>query len=289
MTTRSVRRAATALLLAAFAATASAQPTASARPAATRATGAPQTLEYAAMDFAFRGPTTAAAGLATIRLTNTGQKLHHIQLFRLTGGKRMAQLFPLLLAKKSIHDAPEWAVPAGGPSAALPGQSISVRQRLEPGYYAVICWVPAPDGQPHFMKGMVTELQVTGTAAPVTEPVATVRVTLREYAASLSTPLTAGRHTLRIDNLGKQDHEFLLVRLKPGRTAEDVDRWSGGGQVGPAPIEEWMGLAGISPGDVAWLDVELKAGRYVIFCLAPDASDGKPHFHHGFKQMVTLR
>jgi hypothetical protein len=241
------------------------------------------------MDFAFRGPTTATAGLATIRLTNTGQRLHHIQLFRLADGRRMAQLFPLLVAKKSIHDAPEWAVPAGGPSAALPGQSISVRQRLDPGYYAVICWIPAPDGQPHFMKGMVTELHVTGNVTPITEPEADVRVTLREYAATLSTPLTAGRHTLRIENSGRQDHEFLLVRLKPGRSPEDVDRWSGGGQVGPSPIEEWMGLAGISPGAVAWLDLELKAGRYVIFCLAPDVSDGKPHFHHGFRQLVTVR
>jgi hypothetical protein len=50
-----------------------------------------------------------------------------------------------------------------------------------------------------------------------------------------------------------------------------------------------MGLAGISPGAVAWLDLELEAGRYVIFCLAPDVSDGKPHFHHGFRQLVTVR
>jgi hypothetical protein len=280
---RHVRHTVGAVLLAAIAASASAQP---ASPGAARTA---QTLSYSAMDFAFRGPTTATPGLATIRLTNTGQKLHHIQLFRLTGGRRMAELFPLLVANKSIHGAPEWAVPSGGPSAALPGQSIRVRQRLEPGYYAVICWIPAPDGQPHFMKGMVTELQVVGAAAPMSEPAADVRVTLREYTATLSTPLTSGRHTLRIENIGRQDHEFLLVRLKPGRSPEDVERWSGGGQIGPPPIEEWMGLAGIGPGAVAWLDVELTAGRYVILCLAPDESDGKPHFHHGFRQLVTVR
>lgn len=246
------------------------------------------TLDYTAMDFAFRGPSSAAAGLATIRLTNTGSKLHHIQLFRLDEGKRLADLFPVLYANKGVHGAPEWAKPAGGPSAALPGQTIAVRQHLSPGRYGVVCWIPAPDGQAHFMKGMMSELEVRGPAKPVIEPVATIRVSLREYNATLSTPLTAGRHTLRIENLGSQDHEFLLVRLKPGKTPEDVDRWSGAGQVDPSPAEEWVGMAGIEPGGVAWLDVDLRPGTYAIVCFAPDRRDGRPHFAHGFRRVITV-
>lgn len=245
-------------------------------------------LEYTAMDFAFRRPATASPGLVTIRLANTGTKLHHVQLFRLEDGKRLADLFPLLYANKGVHGAPAWAVPAGGPSAALPGQSIALRQRLEPGRYAVICWIPAPDGQAHFMKGMMTELEVRGPAVTATEPAATVRVSLREYHATLSTPLRAGRHTLRVENLGTQVHEFLLVRLKPGKSPEDVDHWSASGQVDASPVERWVGMAGIAPGGVAWLDVEIEPGTYAILCFAPDRKDGQPHFAHGFRRVLTV-
>lgn len=251
--------------------------------------GAQQVLEFTAMDFAFRGPARATAGLATLRLRNTGKALHHVQMFRLEDGKRLADLFPVLYANAGVHNAPSWARAAGGPSAALPGQVIEVRQHLAPGRYAVICWIPAPDGQAHFMKGMMTEFEVVGAAPPVVEPEAGIRVTLNEYRASLSTPLTRGSHTLRIENVGRQDHEFLIVRLKPGKAPEDVDRWSGMGQVDEAPVESWMGMAGIAPGGVAWLTVSLRPGRYAIICFAPDRRDGRTHFEHGFRQVIEVR
>jgi hypothetical protein len=250
---------------------------------------AQQVLELTAMDFAFRAPPRATAGLTTIRLRNTGAKLHHVQLFRLEQGKRLSDLFPVLYANKGIHNAPAWAVAAGGPSAALPGQSIEVTQRLEPGRYAVICWIPAPDGQLHFMKGMMAELEVTGPAPAQPEPRASIRVALSEYRATFSTPLSAGTHTLRLENTGRQDHEFLLVRLKPGQSPEDVEHWSGAGQTTAAPMESWVGLAGIRPGGVAWLTVTLTPGRYAVICLAPDERDGRPHLAHGFRQVIEIR
>lgn len=251
--------------------------------------GAQQLLEFTAMDFAFRAPARATPGLTTIRLRNTGAKLHHVQLFKLEEGKRLADLFPVLYANKGIHNAPAWARAAGGPSAALPGQTIEVTQQLAPGRYAVICWIPAPDGQLHFMKGMMAELEVAGAAQAAAEPRATVRVSLSEYRATFSTPLTRGSHTLRIENTGRQDHEFLLVRLKPGMSPEDVEHWSGGGQTTPAPMESWVGLAGIVPGGVAWLNVTLTPGRYAVICLAPDRGDGRPHLAHGFRQVIEVR
>lgn len=252
-------------------------------------TGAQAVLEFTAMDYAFRAPATVAAGLTTIRLRNTGTKLHHVQLFRLNDGKRLADLFPLLYRAGSIRGAPAWAVPAGGPSAALPGRSIAVRQPLAPGRYAAICWIPAPDGQLHFMKGMMVEFEVTGSSAPTAEPRAAVRVSLREYEARLSQPLTRGPQTLRVENVGRQAHEFLLVRLADGKSVEDVEAWSGRGQPGAAPVEDWVGMAGIAPGGVAFLDVTLTPGRYALFCLSPDEGDGRAHLHHGFRSVITVR
>lgn len=253
----------------------------------TRAATAATPLDFVAMDYAFRGPSRAAAGLHRIRLRNTGSKLHHVQLIRLDEGKRLGDVFPILQRNKGLHGLPAWAKPAGGVSAALPGQSIAITQRLAAGRYAVICWIPTEDGQIHVMKGMMTELEVTAaTAQEAAEPVATRRVTLTEYKANWSAPLARGRQTLRIENTGKQSHELLVVRLAPGKSMSDVERWTG---TGPAPMEMWTGLASIAPGGVAWLDLDVTPGRYAIFCFAPDARDAKPHAEHGFLQIVDIR
>ncbi|MBL0940427.1 MAG: hypothetical protein IBJ03_16150 [Gemmatimonadaceae bacterium] len=262
--------------------------------ASLRAQSAPRSasrvLEFTAMDFAFRSPAKGTAGLNTIRLTNTGKKLHHVQLFKLEDGKRLADLFPILNANKGVHNTPKWAVAAGGVSAALPGQSIAIRQQLAPGRYAVICWVPSGDGQVHVMKGMMSELEITPspTAPREVEPASDIRVTLKEYAATFSTPLTRGKHTLRIENVGAQDHEFLLVKLKPGKTPADVGHWAETGQITPSPVETWSGLAGIASRGVAWLDVDLTPGTYAVVCFSPDRRDGKPHSLHGFSHVVRV-
>lgn len=251
--------------------------------------GAATPLDYVAMDYAFRGPARTAAGLHRIRLNNTGTKLHHVQLIRLEDGKRLGDVFPILQRNKGLHGLPSWAKPAGGVSAALPGRNIEITQRLAAGRYAVICWIPTDDGQIHVMKGMMTELEVTPSSArDIADPVATRRVTLTEYQATWSAPLARGRQTLRIENAGKQSHELLVVRLAPGKTMRDVERWSGTG-AGPAPMEMWTGLASIAPGGVAWLELDVTPGRYAIFCFAPDARDAKPHAEHGFLQIVDIR
>ncbi len=249
-------------------------------------------VEFVAMDYAFRAPATAAAGPTTIALRNTGAKLHHVQLYRLEEGKRLSDLYPVLLRNRGIANLPAWAVPAGGPSAALPGQTIAVQQELLAGRYAVLCWIPAADGQLHFMKGMVAELEVTPAAIPTpprTDRATAVRATLREYGVSFSEPLSVRTRSIRIENRGRQAHEFLLVRLAPGKTVDDVAHWSERGQEGPSPVEEWSGVAGIAPGMVAWLEVALRPGRYAVFCLAPDSADGRPHLLHGFRQVIDVR
>lgn len=247
-------------------------------------------IDFVAMDYAFRGPASVTAGMHSITLRNTGTRLHHVQLYRLEEGKRLSDLFPILYRNKGIAGAPSWAVPAGGPSAALPGQTIRVRQALAPGRYAAICWIPAPDGQLHFMKGMMMEFEVvapTGSARTA-EPVANLRATLREYSVNFDAAPSAGRHTIRIENAGRQAHEFLLVRLAPGKSVDDVAHWSERGQEGASPVEEWSGVAGLRPGGVAWLDVNLRRGSYAIFCLSPDARDGRPHLLHGFRMTFTV-
>ena len=248
-------------------------------------------LSLVAMDYAFRAPPRAPAGLVRVTLRNEGRRLHHAQLFRLDEGKRLSDLYPLVVARRGIGGLPGWAVPAGGPSAALPGTTIGVTTTLRPGRYAVICWVPAADGQPHFMKGMMAELEVTGTAAPApAAATAATRVEVREYQVTFVSPPTAGPARLHVVNRGTQPHEVLIVRLAPGATLEDVARWSERGQPdGPRPVEDWQGVAAIAPGAEAWLELTWRPGRYAVFCLSPDTGDGRPHLLHGLHREFVVR
>jgi hypothetical protein len=138
------------------------------------------------------------------------------------------------------------------------------------------------------MKGMVRPLTVTGPARTgVAEPSADIVIKLVDYDFQLSKPLTAGRHTIRIENAGPQEHELAIVRLEPGKTPADFAAW-GMKQVGPAPGKMLGGVSGIVPGMHASIDVDFTPGRYGFLCFAPDSKDGKPHFLHGMAKLLEV-
>jgi hypothetical protein len=237
----------------------------------------PQLLTFTAMDFAFRAPATATAGLATIRLVNQGTKLHNVQLVRLAEGKTLRDLVAAWQKKEPF---PAWAVAVGGPTAAWRGQTIEATVLLEPGRYGVVCWVPAPDGQLHLMKGMMSQLEVTGAAtAGVALPKADVTVKLFDYNYLISGALRSGTRAIRVDNSGPQTHELVFVKLAPGKTAMDAAKWAEGGQVTDPPGEMVAGVSGLAPGRAAVIRPTLTKGRYALVCFVPDAKSAK-HLAH---------
>ena len=50
-------------------------------------------------------------------------------------------------------------------------------------------------------------------------------MTLNDYSFTTSKPITAGRHTIKIENEASQSHELVLARLAPGKKAEDLPAW----------------------------------------------------------------
>lgn len=241
-------------------------------------------LTVTAADYTFEAPAEAPAGLTTIRLINRGPSPHHIQLVKLADGKRLEDL----LGAMKGEAFPEWATMAGGPAPPEIGQTSTSIQMLEPGTYALICFIPAPDGMPHVMKGMSRELRVIGPPKPdAEEPEADIVAKLVDYDFELSAPLTAGRHIIRVENAGPQPHEIVLIRLQPGKTPEDFARW-GMKQEGPPPGTIHGGVSAIMPGAHVFVDVDLPPGEYGLLCFLPDAKDGKPHFVHGMARSTTV-
>jgi hypothetical protein len=52
------------------------------------------------------------------------------------------------------------------------------------------------------------------------------------YGFKFSKPLTAGKHTIRVMNIGTQEHEAVMVKLAPGKTMKDLDAWFESGMKG---------------------------------------------------------
>ena len=256
--------------------------------AASAAASAPQEITITSRDFTFTAPDTVNPGLTRIRYVNEGPNLHHAFLIRLTEGKTLADFGAAMQSMKPGDAFPSWAIDAGGPNPVEIGKEGVVTQELLPGNYALICVVDIPDKVMHVMKGMSAMIVVRD--APMvasTPPTPDVTMTLADYQFGLSTPLTAGKHVIKVDNAAAQPHEVLLFRLADGKTPEDFGKW-GADYKGPPPGEVMGGVAPFKSGQSLYLEVDLTPGNYLLVCFVPDATDGKPHVEHGMIMPITI-
>jgi hypothetical protein len=238
-----------------------------------------------ATEFAFDAPAEIPAGLTTFQLVNRGQVMHHVQIVKLDAGKSVSDFFAALRAGGA---PPAWAHEVGGPNAPDPGGRANATLELAPGDYLLLCFVDMPGGVPHVMKGMVKPLKVVpARSARAARPAVDVTMTLDDYRFTLSRPLKPGRQTIRVENGARQPHEVELIRLAPGKTAQDLMAWMGNMQ-GPPPASAIGGVAGLHGGGWNTFTADLAPGDYVLICFVPDAGDGKPHFMHGMMQTVHV-
>jgi plastocyanin len=240
-----------------------------------------------AKDYAFAAPASIRAGVTTLHLTNEGTELHHAQLIKLEQGKTVEDLAQ---AFKNSGPPPSWVKFVGGPNAVAPGGKANATAVLAPGRYAYVCFVFGPDGVIHAAKGMMTPFEVTGdsSAARAELPAASATIRMADYTFESSRPLTAGRHTIRVENAGPQPHELALLRLAPGKTVEDFAHWAEGGMKGPPPAEPLGGVALLDKGASGNFTTDLAKGNYGLICFVPDAKDGKPHLAHGMMKTFTV-
>ena len=151
----------------------------------------------------------------------------------------------------------------------------------------MICLIPRADGMPHFAKGMAHMITVTGPAQATAEPAADLTVKLVDYDFQFSTPITAGHHTIRVENAGQQWHEMVLVKLSTGKTAMDFAAWAQK-MTGPPPGDFHGGVTGILPGAHMFIVTDLAPGDYGLICFFPDMKDGKAHLEHGMVKTIKV-
>ncbi|MDF1504642.1 hypothetical protein [Roseisolibacter sp. H3M3-2] len=264
-----------------------------ARPAvakvAAKRAAAPRVVTIKTMDYAFEAPASIPAGTTTFRIENAGKELHHVWLVKLEQGKTVGDYLQALQAvAKGEAPPPSWAVDVGGPQPGVPGALADGTLTLDAGNYVIVCHIPAPDGQPHIAKGMYKPLTVTPSREAADEAKADLTMTLKDYGFEFSTPLTAGRRTIRIVNAAEQFHEAFIVKLAPGKTTKDALAWVEGGMKGPPPMMPVGGASGLAKGRSMQFTADFAEGEYGLLCFLPDAKDGKPHVAHGMFTQITV-
>jgi hypothetical protein len=248
----------------------------------------PPVITVVANDFALTLPAQVPAGVVTFRLVNHGKEFHHAQLIRLEGGKTAGDFLRVFT---DTAPTPAWVRYLGGPVGTAPGQDREATSRLTPGHYAVVCRIVSADGVMHVMKGMIREFEVVERRDAVSDslPTASDTVTLNDYGFVSSRPLTAGRHTIRVENAGPQPHEVVMLKLALGKTPADFAQWGLAGRHGPAPAAPVGGVEFLDQGAGGVFVVDLAPGEYGYICFVPDAKDGKRHFRHGMVKQFTVR
>ena len=252
----------------------------------------PTAVSLTATDYAFEAPDTIPAGFSTFRLVNNSEQHHMAQLIKLHGGRTLDDFLQAYgEAFRTAGPRPEWAKRLGGPGVAEPHGESNATQYLEAGSYAWICLVnPPPDRIPHVMKGMAHPfvVQASGaTAAAPTAPQAGFVIRLVDYGFIMSgAPVTAGRHTIRVENLGAQPHEVGLLKLAPGKTMAELEAWLKDLQ-GPPPATSVGGVSSLAATTEAYFEADLTVGDYVLFCLVT-APDGRTHAAHGMIQHIRI-
>ncbi len=268
------------------AATATAAPSPAAEQAA--AAGSIPVVTITASDYKYDAPDTITAGITTLKLVNKGPELHHVQLFRLTGGKTFADLMAGMKSMAPNAPLPPWIEVVAGPNAPVPGGEQSLTEELTAGNYAILCLIPSADHMPHFAKGMMRSLTVIpATGAVAAAPVSDIKVTMTDYAWDVTPAISAGKHIIRVENAAAQQHEMFIVRLEKGKTPLEVAEWAESPK-GPPPGMPMGGMSGMMKGAVAYVPVDLTAGEYALICFIPDAKDGKPHYVHGMMKTFTV-
>ncbi len=263
----------------------------------------PEIIEITALHHAFRAPDEIPSGWVTYRVNNErAEEIHEVSLALLPDGKTQEDYLEEVIPVwenvwERIHTGeideqaeavqlanevlPEWNrevryVRARG--LISPARSTMNTQYLEPGNYALSCWLKSADGQLHISHGMSRPLTVTEQKSEGTAPVADVGLSISDGEIKNEGTLQRGTQTIALRMSGENAHDNVhLVRMAEDTDLAAVSSWmnwySAGGLQAPAPAEFLGGVHTYghrSPDNRAYFTVEnVEPGRYAWLVQAP--------------------
>lgn len=246
-------------------------------------------VDVAAGEFFLRAPDTIRAGLVTFRLSQIGDRLtnpakveaenlappspendptrafHMLWVTRLEPGRTVNEWYE---AKVKREPTP-WAVDLGGPSAAEPPGTSNATMVLEPGNYVLVCHVGSARedrSRSHLLKGMFRALTVLpGSTYPAELPSAhaVARIT-GTGQIELQGTLRRGKQRIRVINETATAHEFIVLRVKPGRTAQEAVTWRRSDGTAH-PTASIGGFSDVPPGATRITTIDFGSGSHVLW------------------------
>jgi hypothetical protein len=242
-------------------------------------------LTVTATEYSYRLKGHLHPGWADIRFVNHGSEPHMMAVIRLKPDVTLDQVNQALMsddqsAAAAVVDAPQDET-YGTPALLDAGHATEVvTNNLRAGHYAVVCFVPAPDGRPHFAHGMVRLFDVSGKRIDAKAPHSNRTVRLTDGNIK-GVGRSVGQHaTLKITNTGNAPHSFSIAHLRKGKTAEDAVAYFGAEfsdqpVKGPAPGVLVGGVDSMQPGQTAFVRLDLEPGRYAYASTAGDEESGQ--------------
>lgn len=118
-------------------------------------------VEVTAVEYAFEdAPESVPAGMVAFKMANEGEEEHEMILFARAEGETRSFQELVELPEEESEDAVRFV----GAAFAPPGADGVVLADLEPGDYAMACFIPVggtEDGPPHVAEGMLAEFTVS--------------------------------------------------------------------------------------------------------------------------------
>lgn len=224
-------------------------------------------------------PDSLPSGWTRIRMRTEGPN-HAAALFRLPPGTSKAKLAAFLANLDTAGGTPVGALALGGRIAGDDGEIVVA---LTPGQYVFTCLIKGENGHRHGIAGESRYLVVTARAKASSKPRAPVAMRMTDFAYAGPDRWPAGSYNVRVENVGRQDHQFRVSRLPPGVTLETLVR-SGNPR---SLVTAVTGIGRMGPG-VTYLPVTLTPGQYVLFCLVHDPATGQTHDKLGMYRVIRV-
>jgi hypothetical protein len=229
------------------------------------------TMRVKAGEYTYKLSGSPKAGWVTIDFDNVGIEHHMMAVVALKKGVTAKQLGA---AAASQTDAAFAEVAKGDgqvgstPDLLSPGYATTTVTKLAAGHYGVLCFVPAADGTPHFLHGMVKVFDVGTPKSSAKPPQDGVRnVTLTDSGITIPSSGIPRHATLKVTNDGAAPHGFSLVKIDDGKSFDDVKAYfdaffTSGKPEGAAPGELVGGVSAVPPNGIGYLEVDLEPGHY---------------------------
>ncbi len=259
------------------------------------------------MDLEMRS--SISSGWTTFRYLNNSHNPHFFLFQKLPGDKTVedskAEVVPVFQegmdfiglgdwdnALTAFGKLPAWSAEIiywGGVGLLSPGGVTESTIYLEPGNYAVECYVKDSQGVFHSYKGMITGLVVTSEDNGYRVPKSTMEVTISSGAGiTFDERVRPGKHTIEVvfedqivygHFLG---HDVHLVRLDENADIAELNTWMNWSDPNafktPAPegveflggIQDLPAIEGKPNSRVGYFEAHLKPGTYAFIAEVPD-------------------